>query len=424
MDSAPAPVLSPIERALAQTAELTLLAPAAAALLSPLGRRAALPLGIPQQSAEAAGCERQATIGQITTGAGRPLTLPAIASHFVDLDPRQAFLYAPTAGIRALREAWAARLGVPGVSLPIVTAGMSHGLSLVAELFSGPGRPVVLATPYWDNYATIWSMRNEAPLFEFEFFEGGGFNVAGMSRQLDRLEGPGTLLLNFPNNPTGYSPTRAEAEAIVERVVRHPHPLCVLCDDAYHGLYFDQDCLGDSLFRMLAERGDPSRLVACKVDGATKELVFFGGRVGFLTFSVGGRAGEILAEKAATLLRSTISSVSSPAQAAVLAALRDPRLEAQEEEVVATLARRYRALKSALAEAGLEHYPFNSGCFALLRLPEGADANEVRRRLIREQSTGVIAVPQARALRVAFCSVDEGDIGDLVARIARVLLPP
>lgn len=423
VDSTPAPLSSPRERALAQTAELALLAPAAAALLSPLGRRAALPMGIPQQSAEAVGCERQATIGQITSGAGQPLTLPAIASHFADLEPRQAFLYAPTAGLHALREAWAARLGVPGVSLPVVTAGMSHGLSLVAELFAGPERPVVLATPYWDNYETIWSMRNEAPLFEFEFFEGEGFNLAGMSRQLDRLEGPATLLLNFPNNPTGYAPTRAEAQGIVERILRHPHPLCVLCDDAYHGLYFDEACHGDSLFGLLASRADPSRLIVCKVDGATKELVFFGGRVGFLTFSVGGRAGQILAEKAATLLRSTISSVSSPAQAAVLAALRDPQLPAQEGKVVGTLARRYRALKAALADAGLAHYPFNSGCFALLRLPDGADANEVRRQLIREQSTGVIAVPQARALRVAFCSVDEADIGDLVSRLARVLGP-
>ncbi len=409
------------DRASELNAALAALAPGAEACLSALGRRAALPLGIPQQSAEAAGCERQATIGQITTGSGRPLTLPAMRRHFVDLDERQAFLYAPTTGLLALRQAWAARIGAEGMSLPLVTAGMSHGLSLVADLFGGPGHPLVLGAPFWDNYATIFQLRCDTELRPFNLFVGEQFNVPGMAAALATLDGPGTLLLNFPNNPTGYSPTVDVAEQIVRVVAAHPHPLVVVTDDAYGGLYFDDDCLPGSMFNALAAAVDPARTLVCKIDGATKELVFFGGRVGFLTFSAGGRAGEILVEKAATVLRGTLSSVSAPTQAAVLSALRDPQLAGQEAEVVGVLARRYRVLKASLASAGLEHFPFNSGCFALLRLPAGHDANVVRRRLIADESTGVIAVPAANALRVAFCSIDETDIPDLVARIARVL---
>jgi aspartate/methionine/tyrosine aminotransferase len=402
--------------------------PAAAVLLSPLGRRAALPLGIPQQAAQAQGCERQATIGQITTGTGQPLTLPAIGAHFAELPARQAFLYAPTAGLYALRKAWQARLAAGGIdtaraSLPVVTSGMSHGLSLVADLFSSPCQPLVLATPYWDNYETIWNMRNGAPLHEFPFFdaEGRGFNLAGMSARLAALDGPATLLLNFPNNPTGYAPTAAEAAAIVTRIHAHPHPLCVLCDDAYHGLYFGSECYGRSLFADLVAGGDPKRLLVAKVDGATKELVFFGGRVGFLTFGAAGRAGEVLADKAAAVLRGTISSGSAPAQSAVLAALGDPQLSAQQAEVHGMLHRRYEALHRELAEQGVDAWPFNAGCFAMIRLKDGQSADDTRRRLIAEQSTGVIAVPAANALRVAFCSVDEADIPDLVRRIRVVV---
>lgn len=396
--------------------------PAAARLLSPLGRRAEIPLGIPQQSAQAAGCERQATIGQITTGTGVPLTLPSIAEHFAELDARSAFLYAPTAGIKPLREAWKARLAVPGTSLPIVTNGMSQGLSLCADLFGCPDHPLVLADPYWDNYETIWGMRTGAELRSFPFFDAERrFNLAGLSRRLEELRGPASLILNFPNNPTGYAPTHAEAEAILARVLAHPHPLAVICDDAYAGLYFDPACYGRSLFGELAARADRERLLAVKVDGATKELVFFGGRVGFLTFGVDGAAGEALIDKAGALLRGTISSVNAPAQAAVLAALRDPRTPAQQEEVLGLLRRRYDALHTALVAEGVDALPFNSGCFALVQLRPEQDAQDVRMRLIREQSTGVIAVPSANALRVAFCSVDETDIPDLVARIATVV---
>ncbi len=398
--------------------------PAAARLLSPLGRRAEVPLGIPQQSAQAAGCIRQASIGQITSGDGVPLTVPAVADHFAGLDRRAAFLYAPTAGLRPLREAWRQRIDVPGCSLPIVTSGMSHGLSILADLFSCPEHPLVLADPFWDNYSTIWTMRTGAELRSFPFFnQSRGFNLAGLGRRLDELAGPASLLLNFPNNPTGYTVTVREAEALIERILAHPHPLAVICDDAYAGLYFEPDCYGRSLFGALAARADRERLLVCKVDGATKELVFFGGRVGFLTFGVDGPAGEALMDKAAAILRGTVSSVNAPAQAAVLAALGDPNLSSQQEKVLGVLRRRYHALSSALEREGLDALPFNSGCFALIQLRPDQDADRLRVRLIHEQSTGVIAVPSTNALRVAFCSIDEADIPDLAARIAAVVRP-
>lgn len=396
--------------------------PAAARLLSPLGRRAFMPLGVPQQAAESAQCERQASIGQITFGSGDPLALPALAEHFQGVDLRQAFLYAPTAGILALRQAWRARMGNVVGTLPIVTNGMSHGLSLAADLFGCPEHPLLLATPYWDNYDTIWNMRTGAEMRPFPIFNAErGLDIAAMGARLAELSGPACLLLNFPNNPTGYSPTEAEAHAIAARIHAHPHPLAVICDDAYAGYYFDEGCYGRSLYNLLVEGADPRRLVVCKIDGASKELLFFGGRIGFLTFSATGPAGEALVHKASAILRGTISSVSAPAQSVVLAALRDPNLAGQEEEVKGVLKRRYTALQGALAESGVDALPFNSGCFALLPLRADQNAQEVRRRLIAEQSTGVIAVESDNALRVAFCSIDESDIPDLVARIARVL---
>jgi aspartate/methionine/tyrosine aminotransferase len=399
--------------------------PAAAALLSPLGRRAAMPLGIPQQAEQARNCVRKATIGEITHGDGTPMALPSVARHFVGLDLRTTFRYAPQAGLPALRAAWARQIALEDeapMSLPVVTTGITHGLSLCADLFTGPDVPVIVATPYWDNYDTIFTMRTGAPLRTFPFYDArDGFDVASLAATLRGVDGPATLLLNFPANPTGYAPTRDEAQAIATVIAAHPGPLVVVCDDAYHGLVFEPDVYPKSLFGLLARTVDPKRTLVVRVDGATKELVFFGGRVGFITFSAGGSAGEVLAEKAAAIIRATISSSSAPAQAAVIAALQSPTLAAEQAEVKDVLTRRYRALRTALAAHGIRPRPFNAGCFALVPLPDGMDCEVVRHRLIVEQSVGTIAVPSANALRVAFCSMEEADLEDLVARIARVI---
>lgn len=394
--------------------------PAARALLSPLGERAALPHGIPQQTAEARGAVRQATIGQVTDGAGRPLALPSLAQQIDARDRDASMLYAPQHGLPALREAWAAAHGLP--ELPVVTCGITHAISLAVDLFCSPTTPLVVPAPYWDNYETIATMRTGAPVISYPFYgPEGRFDLAGLLATLDRVAGPALVLLNFPSNPSGYAPLADEGRRIVDALLRRPGPLAVLCDDAYHPLYYEPGMYEESLFHALADAADPSRMLVMKACGATKELVFFGGRVGFLSFSARGRANEALAEKAAAALRGTISSVSAPAQYAVLRALQSPTLAAEQAQVRGTLAARYRALRDAMRRHGLESFPFNSGCFAMLPVPLGQDADALRRRLVAERSVGVISVTGANALRLAFCSVEAEDMDDLVARVAPLL---
>ena len=118
--------------------------PALGNLLSPLGRRAAFPADIPFQAAQARGKELNATIGQITDGAGGALPLPSLADGLAALEDsrrNRALLYSPVEGLPELREAWSRwqrRLADPSpppsaTTLPVVTVGLTHGLSLVAE---------------------------------------------------------------------------------------------------------------------------------------------------------------------------------------------------------------------------------------------------------------------------------------------------
>ena len=64
--------------------------------------------------------------------------------------------------------------------------------------------------------------------------------------------------------------------------------------------------------------------------------------------------------------------------------------------------------------------PCNAGAFALVELaPElEVSAEQVRRHLLADESTGLIAIGE-RYLRIAFCSVAEDDLTELVARLER-----
>ena len=116
----------------------------------------------------------------------------------------------------------------------------------------------------------------------------GRYNPRAIAEALAGLpEGePAVALLNIPSNPGGYTPDPAERRATVESLLEEAdrRPLVVICDDAYAGLVYEPEIPRESLFWDLA--GAHPNLVPVKVDGATKEFSFFGGRVGFLTFAL------------------------------------------------------------------------------------------------------------------------------------------
>jgi aspartate/methionine/tyrosine aminotransferase len=403
--------------------------PAASAMLSNLGLRAAFPDGVPAQAQEANACELNGSIGQITDGNGNALPLPSLGKLFGDLDRNSSFLYPPQLGIRPLRKAWGLRTESRATGLkltpPMVTVALTHGLSICSDLFTDSDTTVLLPSPSWGNYDAIFRLRRNARLSHWDVFtDEMRFNVDGFIAALEMIKGRCLVILNFPGNPTGYSPTKTEADAIVSAILRHPEPLTIVCDDAYQGMVFEDSSIQHSIFYQLQPHLDPEKHLLVKVDGATKELTFFGGRVGFLTFATDPQTAESLLDKAAAVARATVSSAPAPSQVAVLSCLQSPSLEQELSDIHSILERRYRKVKDCLpllSAVGVHAFPFNSGCFALLRLPEGKDPHTVRRRLIREQSVGLIALPAERALRLAYCSMNENQIEEALRRLTAVI---
>jgi aspartate/methionine/tyrosine aminotransferase len=414
-----------------RNARLAAAAPAVLEAISPLARRAFFPKGIPYQAGQAAGCAINATIGQITDGEGNPLPLAKLGELLGHLPAKDAFLYSPIGGRQRAKELWHAKLlkedgRMASVGLPAVTAGICHAISMGADLFFHPGDTLILPDLYWDNYEQIFGIRLEGSFVRYPFYDGAGFNIAGLKAALDAHPGRAHVLLNFPSNPSGYSPTPAEQAAIADVLseASRERSVVVYCDDAYHGLVFEESASSKSLFFELAERNISGRfpnLIALKSDGATKELSFFGSRVGFLTFGVNKDAAALLVDKSMSLIRSGVGSPVGLSQYLVEEELADPRHDAEFERLRDLLGRRYRILKDCLARPS-QHwtvYPFNAGCFCLLELRPGLDADAVRQRLIAEEGVGVVN-QGATQLRLAFCSLKEEAIAPLVAALERV----
>jgi aspartate/methionine/tyrosine aminotransferase len=409
--------------------------PALYELLSPLGRRAFFPPDIPFQAAQARGKTYNGTIGQITDGYGQAVPVPALAEGLSGLAPasrNRALLYSAVEGIAEVRRAWRVwqrrnQSEATPSTLPQVVAGLTHGIAVAADLFGGEGRPVVILAPFWGNYRQTFAVRTGARIVPAPAYRDRRFDAQALGRTLAELPPgePAVALLNFPSNPGGYTPSRAERAQLVAGLIAaaEARPLLALCDDAYAGLVFEEEAPTESLFWELI--GRHPNLVPMKVDGATKEYSFFGGRVGFVTFpfSPGSEIAVALESKVKGLVRGVMGSPVATTQMLLLRALEAPDAEAQVESLRLLLAERYRALQGALARVDprlLRPLPFNSGCFALVELPEelGVGSEEVRMHLLDHHDTGLVSVPP-RYLRVAFCSVAADAIPELVGRLER-----
>ncbi len=407
------------------------------AMLSEFGKRLYFPKGILAQSAEAKEKAKKydATIG-IASEQGKPMYLPAVMKYFNNLSPAEALTYAPATGRPDLRKRWRDDLLVKNpslqgkaISIPIVTSGVTHALSLVGDLFIDKGDMVLLPDKFWENYELLFGVRYQAQIGLFPFFSAsGGFNVDALRQALSTRAGSWktVLVLNFPNNPTGYSITANEAREVVATLIEFANEgrnLIVVCDDAYFGLFYDEAVLGESLFAKLA--GCHERIVAVKVDGPTKEQFVWGFRTGMLTFGVKAAFSAdalygALEKKCAGAIRSAISNCSQVAQSVLAKAMAEEECAVQRRQKKEILEARAHKVREVLQNPEYakywDPYPFNAGYFMCLRL-KGINAEQFRKHLLNKYGVGVIADGD-HDIRVAFSAVEIDQLPELYRLLA------
>ncbi len=375
--------------------------------------------GILAQGAAAKGKEINATIGTAYEDDGSPMVLPSI-SNLLKVDSKDAFPYAPSEGIKPLRDKWKAliktknpSLGTQEISTPVVTCGVTNGLSIIGYLFVEETDEIILADLYWENYDLVFNNAYGAHLRFFNLFKNRTFDTDSFREQINLGPiGKTIVLLNFPNNPSGYTPKEKEGEMIV-RILKEAaaagNKLIVILDDSYYGLFFEDNVMTESLFSTLAKCHE--NILAVKVDGITKEEYAWGLRIGFITYGIKNGGQELykaLEDKTAGAVRGNISNSPHLSQSIFLYGLNSETHEKEKQKNKMEIQKRYLRVKGVLEahpEFGdyFEALPFNSGYFMCVKI-KGPNSDQVWELLLNKYSTGVICYSEKNLLRIAFAS--------------------
>jgi aspartate/methionine/tyrosine aminotransferase len=402
-------------------------------MLSEIGKNLFFPKGILTQGAEAKEKAHRfnATIG-MATEKGQTMYLPSVMTMLSGLQPEESLTYAPSFGIPALRKAWKEALleknpslASSKVSLPVVSHAITHGLSVVGDMWVDPGDVIILPDKMWGNYTLIFSVRRGARIVQHTLFDDHGrFNLKGFDECVHgeaKKNRKIIVLFNFPNNPTGYTPLPEEAKAMTEILMDLAHQgtnVLAVTDDAYFGLFYDDHALKESIFAGLVN--NHPRLMAIKLDGATKENYVWGLRVGFITYGAclpGDHDGvyNALERKTAGAVRGSISNASHLSQTITLRSLKSVSYKAEKEDKFRIMKERATEVKRVLSDpkyrGAWDPYPFNSGYFMCLKL-KTVDAERLRVHLLDKYGVGLISLGKTD-LRVAFSCVEKEDVQEL-----------
>ncbi|MFO7656500.1 MAG: aminotransferase class I/II-fold pyridoxal phosphate-dependent enzyme [Bacteroidales bacterium] len=379
--------------------------------------------GILGQSADAKGKKINATIGAAVEDDGSPMRFISIEKQ-LNISPSLAFPYAPSFGRPEIRKIWKEMIyeknpSLKGteISLPVVTNALTHALSIVGYMFLDDGDTILVSDLFWGNYNLIFTNAYGAKIEKFNLFKDDRFDLDSFEQSLAGMKpGKKVILLNFPNNPAGYTPTVQEAKGIVTSILKEAekgNQMVVIMDDAYFGLVFQEGIEKESVFAYLANIHE--NILAIKVDGPTKEDYVWGFRVGFITYGTknGDKAlYDVLEAKTAGAVRGNISNACNLSQSLLMVAFESGNYKEEKLEKYNILYKRFLKVQDTLKKQEYKEFfsavPFNSGYFMCVKLKDGIDGEKLRHLLLSKYDTGIINMNNV--IRIAFSSVAEKDV--------------
>jgi aspartate/methionine/tyrosine aminotransferase len=311
-------------------------------------------------------------------------TPPAIrAAAIASIEAGETF-YSANLGLPALREAVAAYMStqhprVDPARVAVTSSGV-NALMLATQMLVGAGDEVVAVTPVWPNLvaqpAILGARVVRVPLAP----DATGAWGLDVERLLAAVT-PATrmLLVNAPNNPTGWTLTRAEQQRILDHC--RATGTWIVADEVYERLYYPDDApIGTAAPSFLDVAAADDRVVV--VHSFSKSFLMTGWRLGWLV------APATLIAQMAKLIEFNTSCAPVFVQRAGLAALGDA--EATVPGLVAKLKTcRDTLLPLLQALPGVQVAVPRGGMYAFLRVAGEGDSLRLAKRLVTEQGLGL-----------------------------------
>ena len=361
-------------------------------------------------------------------GMGRPDVLPFWFGESDEVTPevirraaiesleRGETFYSQNLGLPELRDALArytASLHGPlasGAGRVVVTSGGVNGLMLASQALVDAGDEVVVVTPVWPNLVAQPAIMG-ARVRCIALAPRDGAWTLDMDALLDAIT-PSTrmLVVNAPNNPTGWTLTRAEQQRLLDHC--RATGTWLLADEVYERLYFEPAANGCAP-SFLDIAGPDDRLVVAH--SFSKSFLMTGWRLGWLVVPA------TLVDALGKLIEFNTSCTSVFTQRAALAAL------AHREEITPAIVAHLRTCRDTLvpllaAIPGVQVASPRGGMYAFFRLEGFDDSLAVARRLVLEAGLGLAPGaafgPEAAGwLRWCFAAKDTARLVEGVRRL-------
>jgi aspartate/methionine/tyrosine aminotransferase len=324
--------------------------------------------------------------------------------------------YAHNLGLPELRAALAAYTSAlhPPVSIDriAVTSSGVNALMIASQLLAGAGDQVVAVVPVWPN-VTAQPQILGANVVRVPLQVRDGAWVLDLQQLLNAVsERTRMLIVNAPNNPTGWTLTRDEQVAIFEHCRRTG--TWIVADEVYERIWFGAGASAPS-FLDLADPQD--RLIVAH--SFSKSFLMTGWRLGWLVLPQG------MVDAVGKLIEFNTSCAPMFVQRGGLAAL------AEAEHFVPALVQRLRTCRDTLlndlmAVPGLQTALPLGGMYAFFRVPGQSDSLAFAKRLVAEHGLGLAPGAAFGAegegwLRWCFASNDPQRLRLGVQRLANAL---
>lgn len=289
--------------------------------------------------------------------------------------------YTHNLGIAPLREALSRYVSelhgaTPADHIAVTSAGV-NALMLAAQLVVGAGDRVVAVTPLWPNLVEIPKILGAS--VETVALD---YDARGWTLDLERLLGalkPGTrlLMINSPNNPTGWVMTRDEQRAVLEHCRRHG--IWIVADEVYERLYYGE--AGERTAPSFLDLASRDERLIC-VNSFSKAWLMTGWRLGWMV------APRALMDDLGKLVEYNTSCAPSFVQQAGIVALEQG--EATTQALVADLRASRDHLAAALAPLpGVDVKAPPGAMYLFFRLAGAQHSLELCKALVREAGLGL-----------------------------------
>ncbi len=328
--------------------------------------------------------------------------------------------YSHNLGLSELREAIAGYASAlhPAVGsdrIAVTSSGVS-ALMLAMQALVGAGDEVVAVVPVWPNLTAQPAILGaHVTRFSLRASPDGAWRLDVEALKRVVTQRTRVLLVNSPNNPTGWTLTRAEQEALLAHC--RSTGTWIVADEVYERIFFGAAGEGACAPSFLDIAGADDRLIV--VHSFSKSFLMTGWRLGWLVLPAGK------APALAKLIEFNTSCAPVFVQRAGLAAL------ARASAFVPGMVERLKGCRDTLlprlaALPGVEVAAPPGGLYAFFRAPGSADSLAFAKRLV--EGAGVGLAPGAAFgaegegwLRWCFASHDPRRLVEGVDRLAAFL---